>query len=221
MLHKKVYFSTCILSILFLFGFTSNVDAEAPSVIDCLEDKAACEEDVGDSTSETELETEQDDQKSEIGKTGSLLFSIIKTVFALILVLGLIYLLIKFLSKRNKMFQQVKALENLGGISVGQNKSIQVVRIGSQVFLVGVGENVEMLQEITDEQVKQDLLHSDEQAGDASQASQWLPTFLQSKTDEKNRTSDFKQLFTKELDKLKKNRREMINQRKQKEDEHE
>jgi flagellar protein FliO/FliZ len=30
------------------------------------------------------------------------------------------------------------------------------------MYLIGVGENVEMLQELTDEQVKKDLLHTNE-----------------------------------------------------------
>ena len=222
MSNKKRYIGVFVFLILYSFSFTSKVEATAPSVIDCLKEDAACEENGAETTPKNEEQTEQDAQASVVGKNGSLLFSIVKMVFALLLVLALIYLLIKFLSKRNKLFHQVKALENLGGISVGQQKSIQVVRIGSKVFLVGVGENVELLQEITDEQVKHDLLHKDENEANESLGSNWLTSFLQQKqTGVKTQTNDFKQFFTNELDKLKQNRKKLINQHKQKEDEHE
>lgn len=221
MLHKKVYTAMFVFTMLFLFNFTSHAAAKDPTAYDCLENKANCEDDIKDSGSETELETDQNktEQLPEFGKSSSLFLSLVKMAFALLLVLALIYLLLKFLRKRNKLFHQVTALENLGGISVGQNKSIQVVRIGTKVFLVGVGENVEMLQEITDEEVKHDLVKKEENEGSPSQVSQWLPSFLQRKTNENNGDDGFKQLFSEELDKLKQNRKKIINRHKQKEDE--
>jgi flagellar protein FliO/FliZ len=220
MLQKKIYFSAFMLSIIFLFSFTMDVDARMPSVIDCMQNNAGCEENGEDHTQIKEPEKEQIDQPHENDTSESLPFVIIKTFVALILVLALIYLLIKLLSKRNKLFQQVKALENLGGISVGQNKSIQIVRVGTQVFLVGVGDNVEMLQEVTDEHVLQDLLHKDEHDGITPHLGQWLPS-LQSKPNGKRSTSDFKLSFFRELDKLKETRKVVMNQHTQKEDEHE
>lgn len=206
----------CIVTILFLFSCNSKVDAKAPNVLDCLEDNAACEEDTGDKKPNkpvSEADTEADTDTS-----GSLVFSIVKTVFALLLVLALIYLLLKFLNKRNKLFSQVKALENLGGISVGQSKSIQVVRIGTKVFLVGVGENVELLQEITDEEVKKDLINKDGFDSNTNSTTHLLPSFLQPKKDKQNGENNFNHLFSKELEKLKKNREIM---KQQKEDKHE
>lgn len=206
----------CIITILFLFSCSSKVDAKAPNVIDCLEDKTGCEEDVDGGSTPTE-QTSDDTNNS-----GSLLFSIIKTVLALLLIIVLIYLLLRFLNKRNKLFNQVKSLENLGGISVGQNKSIQVVRIGSKVFLVGVGDNVQMLQELTDEEVKNGFLTRNEN-DDSNQfsASNILPPFLKPKTNGENHESNFKHLFSEELKKLKQNRVNIIKQHKQKEDKHE
>lgn len=42
-------------------------------------------------------------------------------------------------------------MQNLGGISVGSQKSVQLVKVGNSLYLVGVGEDVNMLKEITDE----------------------------------------------------------------------
>jgi len=222
---KKICRSISFISIIFLFVFSGivQVQAKQPNVADCLENKADCPD--GTEKDQNGKKTDQEEVMPEVKNTGSLIFDLIKMVFALFLVLGLIYLLLKFLNKRNKLFHQVKALENLGGISVGQNKSIQIVRIGSKVHLIGVGENVEMLQEITDEEVKRDLLQDRESTD--SQNKNMLTSFLQakSKTDkDENATrseNEFKSLFSKELEKLKHTRKQIINGQIEKEDKHE
>lgn len=212
---KKIGLCVCIIA--FIFIASNPVITEAgPSVEKCLEEDADC----------TQAETTPNDAKSdeESGgmSNGSLLFTLVKMFFALLLVLGLIYLLLKFLSKRNKLFQQVKALENLGGISLGPNKSIQLVRIGSKIFIIGVGENVEMLQEISEEEAKKEILHNNE--SNELQTKSLLTSIFQQKTDTDEETQskkDFKNMFSSELNKLKQSRAKLVNQRKQKEDRHE
>lgn len=219
---KKIIQSLCIVSLLFFFSYSIPVHAKAPNVMDCLKENAECED---TDTPSNELNKDKSELTSpDESKSDSLLFTIVKTFFALLLILALIYLLIKFLSKRNKLFHQIKALENIGGISVGQNKSIQIVRIGSKIYMVGVGENVEMLEEITDDEVKNELLHRDENDTNDFSPSNLLPSFLQGKKDgnsSSNETkSNFKHHFSNELEKLKQNRKNILMQ-KQKEDKHE
>ena len=113
-------------------------------------------------------------------------------------------------------------LENLGGISVGQNKSIQLVRIGSRLYIIGVGDNVEMLQEITDESVIQEMM---EQEKDEATSHSFLKPFLSlpaSKKDDhsKEGKQDFTALFSRELNKLKQNRKQ-LEQKKQETDRYE
>lgn len=195
------------------------VQAASANVKDCLEEDADCFDSDGTPADETDNETNQ----SDVGKNeGSLFFTLVKMVFALLLVLGLIYLLLKFLKSRNKLFNQVQGLENLGGISVGPNKSVQLVRIGPKLYVIGVGENVEMLQEISDEEVKQEILHNND--SDETQADSLLTSLFQknTNTDEGNQSrKDFKNIFSTELEKLKQSRSKLINQRKNKEDKHE
>lgn len=222
---KKLCKSISIISIAcyFVFSGTIQVQAKQPNVADCLDNRADCQ-DVTEK-GQNEKEADQEEVIPEVKNTGAMIFDIIKMVFALFLVLGLIYLLIKFLNKRNKLFHQVKALENLGGISVGQNKSIQIVRIGSKIYLIGVGENVEMLQEITDEEVKSELLNKGYSTD--FQSKNILTSFLQtkSKTDrdeEVNQSQqEFKSLFARELKKLKQTRKQLIHEQIEKEDKHE
>ena len=202
---------------MFAIFFYEQAEA-APNVAECVKDEVDCEEPT-DSVNETE--ENNNDLLVNTESTGSLAFEIVKMVFALVLVIALIYILIKFLSKRNKLSNSVKALDNLGGISVGQNKSIQIIRIGSKLYLVGVGNNVELLQEITDEEVKKDILLSKERATDDFPGGALITTLFPIKKDAKPETTEinFKKLFSKELENLKQNRNKMINQHK--EDTHE
>ncbi|MEC5422681.1 flagellar biosynthetic protein FliO [Virgibacillus sp. C22-A2] len=202
--------------------FTGGVAAKPMNVVDCLEEDVDCL----DGSFSTDGEGSQTEQLIESESTGSLLFSLVKMFFALLLILALIYLLLKFLSKRSKLFHQVKALENLGGVSVGQNKSIQIVRIGTQVFLIGVGENVEMLHEITDNEVIEDLLHSEKAVQNEVSAGTLFSSILRKKSTEDMGSTiqdkgDFKKLFSGELEKVRKNREKLIKQNGQKEDKHE
>lgn len=211
---KKI---SLIVLVLLCFSVSSSslyvkIDADSSNVKDCLDGKADCPELGEPPVDETELDNESTTQSAN---NGALILDLIKMGFALAIVLALIYFLLKFLNRRNKLFQQVKTLENMGGIAVGQNKSIQIVRIGSTLYVVGVGENVELLQEITDEEVKEEILSSNNST-DSKQ-----PTFInQLFQNNRSQTGKFKHVFRKELDNLKKNRKELINQQKKKEDEH-
>ncbi|WP_346779403.1 flagellar biosynthetic protein FliO [Paenibacillus brevis] len=76
--------------------------------------------------------------------------NLISVIFALALIIALIVLVIKFLGKRNRILTQGGAIRTLGAVGVGQNKSLQVVEIGDRIYLVGVGENITLLDKITD-----------------------------------------------------------------------
>ncbi|MFC4023139.1 flagellar biosynthetic protein FliO [Oceanobacillus longus] len=212
---RKIRYIFCISLFSLVICFTVQTEA-APNVTDCLDGEVDCGE-----PADTSNEENNNDLLADTESTGSLAFELVKMFFALVLVLALIYILIKFLNKRNKLFNQVKALDNLGGISVGQNKSIQIIRIGNQLYLVGVGDNVELLQEITDEDVKKDIMQSSERKNAEFPGGTLLTSLMPNKKDASNDASEnnFKMLFSKELENLKQNRNKMIN--KHKEDTHE
>ncbi len=151
---------------------------------------------------------------------GSLVLDLIKMVFALFLILALIYLLLKFLNKRNKIFNQVKALENLGGIAVGPSKSIQIVRVGNKIYLIGVGENVQLLEEIKDEDMKEEIIKSYGEQPEFKPEN-ILSLFQRKSNQDNNSNVNFKNLFSNELEKLKQNRKNLMNKHTEKEDRHE
>lgn len=83
----------------------------------------------------------------------NLFFIFIKLVLALAIVLALIYLLYHFAAKRGGRFQASQLLKNLGGVSVGANRSVQLVQVGDSVLVVGVGDTVTIIKEITNPEI--------------------------------------------------------------------
>lgn len=76
--------------------------------------------------------------------TGSMIWVII----ALFLVIGLIVIVMKWMSQRNRVWGTGRSLRSLGGIALGQNKSLQVIELEGCVYIVGVGENITLLDKV-------------------------------------------------------------------------
>lgn len=205
-----------LVLVLCLFGYNP-IFAASPNVMECLEGDAECPElnELSDRQNNS-VDTSKEPGVSEDHQSFALDF--IKMIAVLLLVLALIYFLSKFINKRSKLFSQVRTLENVGGISLGPNKSIQIVRIGTKMYLIGVGDNVELLREITDEDVKNELLQ-DRNENDFK-TSNLVTTFIQSRRED-SETNQFKSLYTAELEKLKQGRKNLILQHMKKEDKHE
>lgn len=83
-----------------------------------------------------------------------------KMIFALLFVLLLLYGVLRFINKRNKWFDNGRSVENIGGTSLGNNKSLQLVKVGNSILVVGVGDSINLIKEITDEKEAELLLQS-------------------------------------------------------------
>jgi len=83
---------------------------------------------------------------SDINIWGNLLTVIV--VLGIIIVL--IVLLIRFLGNRNRYLSQNRSIRTLGAVGLGPNKSLQVIEIGGNVYLVGVGEDISLVDKISD-----------------------------------------------------------------------
>ncbi|MCZ8520043.1 flagellar biosynthetic protein FliO [Paenibacillus caseinilyticus] len=84
------------------------------------------------------------------GSGGDTLVMIVKVIFFLIIIIGIFFLIMKVLAKRNS-WMTGRSIRSLGGLPLGQNKSIQVVEIGRSLYIVGVGENIQLLEKIDDQ----------------------------------------------------------------------
>ena len=209
---------SCFFTIL-LLNINIHSSAEEKNVNECLETNEDCLEEIAPSA----IDTDGNSEITETNQTtGSFLFSLIKMVFALLLVLALIYFLLTFIKKRNTLFSQVNVLENIGGISVGQNKSIQLIRIGEKVYVVGVGDNVELLEEIIDPATKQALLEKEETTTSTSLFQQLFKKQTKIERNENIHQTDgtFTSTLQSELHKLKNNRHQLIDRHREKDEEH-
>lgn len=84
-----------------------------------------------------------------LGDGGSTLWSMLQLIFALGIIIALIYLLVRFLSTRTNLTRG-HLFRSLGSQSVANNRSVHMLSVGDKVYLVGVGENVTLLDTITD-----------------------------------------------------------------------
>jgi len=75
-----------------------------------------------------------------------------KVLFSLLLIIGLLYVVMKVLSRKNRWLSAGGTFRPLGGIPLGPNKSVQMIEIGESIYLVGVGENVQLIDKIVDEE---------------------------------------------------------------------
>ncbi|GMA61554.1 hypothetical protein GCM10025859_19940 [Alicyclobacillus fastidiosus] len=75
--------------------------------------------------------------------------AIINLVIALVVVVLLIVLLVRFLAKRANV-QQRGAIQVIAARQLAPNRSVQVVEVGDKRYLIGVGEDVRLLAEVTD-----------------------------------------------------------------------
>lgn len=214
MIIKNKYLLAFLGVFILLFNFVQiEVIAETEYVDDCLENPENCEEPLESEPEPTEAENELLGQESN---SGSLFFEIIKIFFALLLVLALIYITLYFLKRRNKLGNRIKSLENIGVVSVGQNKSVQLVRVSNRLYVIGVGDDVTLLQEIEDEALIKDILKEKEEQSVDFSAGVPFASFLQKKKNVKeDKTRDFKNLFNKELNSLQTNRKNIIDRHKE------
>ncbi|MEF2244552.1 MULTISPECIES: flagellar biosynthetic protein FliO [unclassified Paenibacillus] len=97
---------------------------------------------------------------------GELLGSIVWIMVALGIVIVLIVLLLKWMSNRNKLWGVNRALRSLGGTSLGQHSSLQVIEVAGRIYIVGVGQNITLLDKIDDPLEAQEVLAAFERDAD-------------------------------------------------------
>jgi len=159
MLRKKQFCFIAFILVFALLGFHEEASAEQvqKSVKDCFEQPEAC----GDQPNTKQnmqtdgSVTKQTDANSTVGLT---IWDFIKMILATIFVVALLYFILKFINKKNRLFQSSQLIENLGGTTLGANRSVQLIKIGNRILVVGVGENIHLIKEIDDSKEFEELL---------------------------------------------------------------
>ncbi|MGG4419667.1 flagella biosynthesis regulatory protein FliZ [Bacillus subtilis] len=136
-------------------------------------------------------------------------FDFVKMIFALLFVIALIYGLVKLMNKRNRLLKPFQYVENIGGTSVGQNRSIQLIKVGKSVLVVGVGETIQLLKEIEDEKEIEVILSQHEEA--MSSKIEWqkfVKPLKGSEHQSQQKLPSFSKALKEQLEELKQNRSE-------------
>ncbi|MGG5252937.1 flagellar biosynthetic protein FliO [Neobacillus sp. SM06] len=156
MLNIQKWLKVALIVIITLLGPQPAAQAEQlnNSVKDCFQNPNKCQ----DQNFSPTKQPVQKGSATTAATVGITIWDFVRMIFATIFVVALLYFLLKFINKRSKSFKSTQLVENLGGTSLGANRSVQIVKIGSGLFIVGVGENVQMLKEIDNVQERKEIL---------------------------------------------------------------
>lgn len=174
------------------------------SVEDCLKKPESCNDGQADKTTK-----QSDDKKSQVG-VGFLDF--LRMILATAFVAALIYFLLKFINKKSIMYKSSQLVENLGGTSLGANRSVQIVKAGNKLLIVGVGENIQLLKEIDDpEEYSQVIQEYNSKMEQLVQPSDIVTRLLKrAKKDGGNQRSEFSALLKNQLNDMASGRKKML-----------
>lgn len=209
----KRWISLSFIMFICLFPQTVLAEDDNGSVLDAYRQSSTDEADISETEPNVEITDQPEESEPSLfeGDNEEVSFwgLVIRFLLALALVVVLIYVLLKLMNKFTSKQGQLNSLENLGGVSVGMNKSVQLVKVGTKVYLLGVGDTVELLTEITD-QAFIDQLMSNSQVPGADLFSKVTQSFQQkqSKSEDNSspnepRNDSFSTLFKGELEQMK------------------
>ncbi|MGX6441608.1 flagellar biosynthetic protein FliO [Neobacillus sp. K501] len=154
--------------LLYLFSLQPTIYAAGtyaagdPSVYDAIHD------DEKDTPSET---------KAEDSQSTSLFPLFMKFIGSFILVIALLLFILRFLTKRKRLLSANGPIVSLGGQVIGNNRSIQIVLIGQTIYILGVGDTVNLIRTISQGEEYQHLLDSYENQAEPI-SPKWIPKDL-------------------------------------------
>lgn len=141
--------------------------------------------------------------------------NLVTVIVVLGLILVLIVVLIRFLGKRNRLLTQSQSIRTLGAIGLGPNKSLQVVEIGGNIYLIGVGEDISLVDKISDSAEVALMMQAFEEertefAGFASVMSGLISRFKKEQPQEEElEGTAFHEVFQSQLQKMPNRKRQM------------
>lgn len=214
LLHKQLQKGLFILLIgSLLFFLNLDQSAFANSANDSVEDYFKNKDQSDKQTEEKDTNQQQEKENSSKEQVGITFVDVLKTIFALIFVVALLYFLLKWIQKKSRSYQSTKLLENLGGTQLGGNKSVQLVRVGQKILVVGVGDNIQLLSEINDEKEVEEMIqkYSErfEQPGQQDVFGKFMTKIKEWNNPKKQEPTKFKHLFNQQLKEMSKRRKEL------------
>ncbi len=111
-------------------------------------------------------------------------------------------------------------MQNIGGVTLGANRSVQVIKVGERILVVGVGETIQLLKEVDEQKEIEELLNQREEQFDkleqpVNQLREWLKQKLRKEPghrfDSMTKTShsQFQSLLEEQLSDVSKSQRDI------------
>ena len=161
----RIFWASC-LAMLLVISFPTPVRAENGSVFDAIHR--------GEATPNQAPAGEVQQPAAIPGSdSGGMLGYLVQVVVSLGFIILLIYLVLRFLGKR-QIGQQQGPIKVVSAASLGNSKTVQVVLIGDTLYILGVGENVQLLRVIPPGE-EADLILADAEIQPLKASLSWLP----------------------------------------------
>ncbi|SFP07859.1 flagellar biosynthetic protein FliO [Salibacterium halotolerans] len=211
MYSNKAVRLTLVLLAWFLFPLTMQASpGENQFIGDILENSPQQEENQNtEENTTTPEESTETTNNMDFAESTNVFSMLVQLFLALGAVIALMYLLLRFINKRSQRFQSNRTMQNLGGVPLGQNKSVQLVKVGQRLLVVGVGDSIQLLKEVDNEEEMEELLEPNR--GNEQGPLQRLQSFFPKKTrQQESQTSDassFQKVLEGQLGEMKKVRK--------------
>jgi flagellar protein FliO/FliZ len=185
--------------IIYLFAF---LVLSVPSPVQAADPKVSDSYETPDGKPDADVEESVETQPIEEKSFAAI---IVQLIFYTLLIIAMIYGLIRFLASRQKKMQPNQAVKLMGGTPLGNNRSLQLVKVGNQIYMIGVGEEVTLIKEFSSE----DEINSIEKDLERQTPALFpnpVSTFIKGKLTRQKETepmTDFNHLFNQSLDKQK------------------
>lgn len=212
-MKKRHCWFIVLFLVLALIGLKTEAFAEqTTSVKDCIEQPEVCGE-----PQEDTVDTVVQDTGSSSVKVGLTVWDFVKMILATIFVVALLYAILRFVNKKGSLFKSSQIIENLGGTTLGTNRSVQIIKVGSRILVVGVGENVQLLTEIEDEKEYEHILveynnKMDQLAQPSDVVSKVINKMKNTSKFKTDNNAPFQTILKKQLEELSNGRKELFDE---------
>lgn len=178
------------------------------NVADCIEKPELCAQEQPEEVEDVKLDPEKAAAPVGIG-----FMDVLRMIAALAFVVALLYFLLRFINKKSRSYQENNTVRHLGGTALGGSRSVQVIKIGKRIFVLGVGEDVSLLKEIEDPVECAEMLNRYEEQSEImiqpmDVVNKMKPNWMGRKKPKDS--ADFKQEFERKIEELKKSREQAI-----------
>ena len=152
-------------------------------------------------TDSQEKDTESSQETKAASNTNqSLVPSILKFIFSFAAIIILLLLVLKFLKSKSKPFHSQGPFYAMSGYSLGNNRSLQLVMIGKTLYILGIGNDVQLLRTIEPGEEQDLLLQS---LAEETERKQTVRLFSFKKKQSNQPSEDWEQILHSQIKKVK------------------